>query len=129
MLLDTDLPAGGNPQTIGADDAATTRNDEGTQFVIAAELHVGQRMYVCLYLENKSEADAAAILELNVPQGIDVELEEFSEAGTSENFCRGTMTDDQLVDEAQFERGAWLTRLAGSVSPGLSVGNFENDAV
>lgn len=51
VLLDTDLPVGGgDPQTIRADDAATIRNDEGTQFAIAAELHVVQRMYVCLYL-------------------------------------------------------------------------------
>ena len=48
VLLDKDLPVGENPQTIGADDAVTTRSDEGTQFAVAAALHVGQRMYVCL---------------------------------------------------------------------------------
>jgi hypothetical protein len=129
VLLDTDLPVGENPQTFGADDAVTTRNDKGTQFAIAAELHVGQQMFVCLYLENKSEADAAAILELNVPQGIDVELEEFSDDGTSPNSCDGSMNDDDLVGEAQFERGAWLMRLSGSADVNESVGNFENDGV
>ncbi len=66
---------------------------------------------------------------MNVTQGTDVELEEFSEAGSSENFCGGNMTDDQLVDEAQFERGAWLMMLAGSSSADLSIGDFENDGV
>ncbi len=56
----------------GADDAVTTTNDEGTEFSVAMELNVGQRVTADFYLWNASGVSGAAILELNVPAGIDV---------------------------------------------------------
>ncbi len=56
----------------GADDAVTTTNDEGTEFSVAMELNVGQRVTADFYLWNASGVSEAAILELNVPAGIDV---------------------------------------------------------
>ena len=57
-----------------ADDALLVINDEGTSFTAAMELRVGDTgNFIFLEVENVSDADANAILELSVPKGMDVE--------------------------------------------------------
>ena len=117
------MPLTTNPSTFGADDAVTSRNDEGTEFTVAMELNVGERVYACLYLQNESQADASAYLELAVPIGIDVEVEEFSSSLTAPVPCRAKMRDDNLVSEGQLGPGTWL--MAVSALSGLD----ENDGI
>jgi len=60
----------------GTDDSLLVINDEGTSFTAAVELHVGDYDNVIfLEINNNSDADANAMVELNVPRGIDVEDE------------------------------------------------------
>ncbi|MBI4310308.1 MAG: hypothetical protein HY681_00895 [Chloroflexi bacterium] len=60
----------------GTDDSLLVINDEGTSFTAAVEMHVGDYDNVIfLEIRNDSDADANAIVELNVPRGIDVEDE------------------------------------------------------
>ena len=92
ITLDTAYDLGDNPTVSGDDDAVTTRNDEGTEFTIAIELNVGERVTAVFNMQNHSDADAAAILELDVPAGIDVEL----------------VSEDSEIGEAQMARGVWL---------------------
>ncbi len=67
----------GNPVTItAADDFAATMNDEGTAFSVALETQVGQNQIVTLTLSNASGKTANGILELSVPAGIDVEVDQ-----------------------------------------------------
>ena len=49
-------------------------NDEGTGFTAALEPYVGDGIVVGLDLGNLSDAPANAMLSLNVPRGIDVEV-------------------------------------------------------
>ena len=89
VTLDPDLPLGANPAVafpIGTGDSATTRNDDGTSFAAAIEMVAGQRSTLTLYLQNNAGIDgtgnlepgdaASAIMELDIPSGIDVEMEE-----------------------------------------------------
>ena len=78
----------------GADDAASTTNDEGTLFTVAIETDVGQSQTVAIGLSNPSGAEANAILSLNVPAALDVALE----ANTGSN-------------EAQLNRNQWLIKI------------------
>jgi hypothetical protein len=55
------------------DDALAVLNDEGTHFTAAIEPHVGDTYMLVLELDNLSEADASALLELEVPEGVDVD--------------------------------------------------------
>lgn len=64
---------GGSPH----DDATVTLNDEGTAFTAAIELHVGDTEYLVLDLDNGSDVQANVIMELNVPAGIDFEVDDF----------------------------------------------------
>ena len=123
IVLDTDMPLGANPATSDADDAVTTRNDEGTKFTIAMELNVDQNVLTCLYLQNDSDADASAVLELNVQYGIDVEVEEFSETDSTAEVCDRSMDDDDLTSEGQLNIGTWL------MSVDAETGLNENDGV
>ena len=113
ITLDTDLTLGNNPTVSSADDSVTTRNDEGTAFTVAAELNVGQQITTTLFLQNDSGADAAAVLELNVPAGIDVELTNISDG------AEGTT----VVSEAQLSRNTWLVVVKSTA------GNADNDGV
>ena len=61
---------GGSPH----DDVIVTLNDQGTAFTAAIELHVGDTEYLVLDLDNGSAVQANAIMELNVPAGIDFEV-------------------------------------------------------
>ncbi len=90
ITLDTAVALGSNPAATG-DDSATTRNDEGTEFTAAIELNVGERETVGLILKNDSAADGSALLELNVPKGVDVEVE-----GAAD------------ILESQLSRNTWL---------------------
>lgn len=89
------------------DDAIVTVNDEGTAFTAAIELHVGDTEYLVLDLDNVSDSQANAILELNVPAGIDVEVEEL----------------DSDINEAQLTRNSWLMKL--DVASNGSSGDLE----
>ncbi len=81
----------------GANDALLTVNDEGTHFTVAMELNVGgQDNLIALNIENLSDNDASALLVLDVPAGIEVEVEE--SVGT-----------DLL--EGQQSRNSWLLSL------------------
>ena len=108
VTLDTDMGLGTNPGTAGADDAVTTRTDEGTGFTVAMELNVGQRVYTCVYVQNQSGADASTVLELSVPAGIDVEVEQFSSTAGGAQPCSASMSDDGVTQEAQLSPQTWL---------------------
>ena len=90
---------GGSPH----DDAIVTLNDEGTAFTAAIELHVGDTEYLVLDLDNGSDVQANAIMELIVPAGIDFEVDEL----------------DGDISEAQLNRKSWLMKL-DTVSLGSS---------
>ena len=90
---------GGSPH----DDATVTLNDEGTAFTAAIELHVGDTEYLVLDLDNVSDVQANAIMELNVPAGIDFEVDDL----------------DGDISEAQLNRKSWLMKL-DTVSLGSS---------
>jgi len=102
VVLDTDLALGANPVATG-DDSATTRNDEGTEFTAAIELNVGETETVTIYLQNDSGNPASALLELNAPKGIDVEL---------------SQTGDASVAEAQLSRNSWLLVVPSAAGTG-----------
>ncbi|MBI4310180.1 MAG: hypothetical protein HY681_00235 [Chloroflexi bacterium] len=76
-----------------ADEGLVVVNDEGTSFTAAIELHTGDTVTLNLDLNNVSDAAANGILELNVPAGVDVELD-----------------DTGNVDEAQMSKSTWLIR-------------------
>jgi hypothetical protein len=78
-------------EVTGAADAVTTTNDEDTGFAVAMELNVGQNVTALFNLFKYTDEDAAMILELNAPAGIDVEIVE--ESG---------------LEEGQLNRGTWL---------------------
>jgi|GEM_PF-1078312 len=54
------------------DDALVVLNDEGTSFTAGVETHVGDTFMLILTLDNLSDADANAMLELEVPNDIDI---------------------------------------------------------
>lgn len=83
-------------------DGAITWNDEGTSFTAAIELHVGDTPQIRLDLRNHSDADANAMLELRVPDGIDVEVEEL--VGSPGN-----------IEEAQMSPNTWLLKVKEGV--------------
>ena len=85
------------------DDAIVTVNDEGTVFTAAIELHVGDTEYLVLDLDNVSDVQANAIMELNVPAGIDFEVDDL----------------DGDISEAQLNHKSWLMKL-DTVSLGSS---------
>jgi hypothetical protein len=89
------------------DDAIVTVNDEGTAFTAAIELHVGDTVELMLDVDNVSDALANAILELNVPAGIDVEVEE--DGGSSG------------IEEAQLTRTSWLSKIDTGASGTLNI--------
>ena len=73
-------------------------NDEGTGFTAALEPYVGDGIVVGLDLGNLSDAPAYAMLSLNVPRGIDVEV-------TSDPL-------DDDIKEAQLSAREWLVTVA-----------------
>ncbi|MBI2916705.1 MAG: hypothetical protein HYY01_01815 [Chloroflexi bacterium] len=80
------------------DDSAATMNDEGTAFTVALETQVGQTSGIRLRLDNQSGKVANAILELSVPAGIDVEVDEV--AGADVTLARLTKNTWLLTMDA-----------------------------
>ena len=98
----------GDPGSItsaGHDDFASTVNDEGTGFTVALETDVGQNQIVTFTLYNDSGQTANSMLQLNVPAGIDVELD-----------------SDGGVTEAQMNVNTWLLTIpAGGGTMALEI--------
>ena len=99
----------GGPGTItnsggAADDFAATINDEGTGFTVAIETDVGQNQSVTWSLLNESGQTANAMLQLNVPAGIDVEM---NSAGSA--------------TEAQLSPNTWLLTIPAGGSPSMTM--------
>jgi hypothetical protein len=87
---------GGSSVTGAPGDSLVVENDEGTSFTAAIETHVGQTgVKLNLDVKNFSNADASAVLELNVPAGIDVEVD----------------SNDSDLKEAQMGPGTWLLKI------------------
>ena len=80
----------------GADDWVTTVSDEGTGFTATIEAHIGDSPVLRLDVDNASDGLANAVLELNVPAGVDVETEESGSA----------------IAVAQLSRKTWLMTVA-----------------
>lgn len=80
----------------GTDDAIVTVNGDGTAFTAAIEMHIGDEAVLALKLNNNSDSDGNAILELNVPRGIAIEVDSTG-----------------ALDEARFSRNSWLMRVDG----------------
>ena len=88
---------GGPEVNPDADDFAATVNDEGTGFTVAVETDMGQETAVGFDLYNDSGQTANAMLQLNVPAGIDVELngnDGVTEAQLGPNTWLLTIPDD-----------------------------------
>ena len=64
-------------------------------------MHVGDTRMLILTLDNLSDADANATLTLNVPDGIDVEVQAIGS-----------------VDEVELSRDVWLLRIRESLTEG-----------
>jgi hypothetical protein len=95
LVLDDD-PGAHSVDAHTGDDAIITVNDEGTAFTAAIEMHIGDEAVLNLNLNNNSDADGNAILELNVPRGIDVEVDSSGD-----------------LDEAQLTRNSWVMTVDG----------------
>jgi hypothetical protein len=85
------------------DDFVATSDDEGTHFTVAYENNVGDMAVIRIHLLNRSEADAAAKLVLDIPANVDVELS----------------SDDAQVEEAQLSRNTWLLTVASDTGNSL----------
>ena len=55
-------------------DALLVQNDEGTSFTTALSLQVGDTAIIKLDINNNSDSTANAIMQLNVPRGVDDRL-------------------------------------------------------
>mgnify|MGYP000571957614 FL=1 len=64
-------------------------------------MHVGDTRMLILTLDNLSDADANATLTLNVPDGIDVEVQVIGS-----------------VDDVELSRDVWLLRIRESLTEG-----------
>ena len=81
----------------GANDAVLTINDEGTGFTAALELNLGgEDNLLALNISNSSDKAVNAVLTLEFPPGLEVEMEE--ELGTD-------------VGETQLNTKSWLVTL------------------
>jgi hypothetical protein len=127
VTLDTDVASGSaidfgdNNGTLGEtnepSDGVGTRNDDGSQFTIAAELTAGDTIHVNLYLQNGGVSDTSAILELNVPSNIDVEMT------TATVSADGSSLTENVVDEGQLARNKWL------MTVGSEAGTDDDDGI
>ena len=104
VILDSE--SGSSTTVTDAEDFVVTTNDEGTAFTAAIEMHIGDAPVLELDVDNISDKTANALLELNVPAGIDLDVEE---SGTA-------------IDEAQRSRNSWLLQVtAGDTSDTLDI--------
>lgn len=83
------------------DDSLAVLNDEGTHFTAAIEPHVGDTYMLIIHLENLSDADASAMLEVDVPEAIDVDA-----------YAVGA------IEAAQLGKRSWLVRIPSTISEG-----------
>ena len=97
ITLDTAFPLGRNPIVVfvsGQGDAASTRNDEGTSFTVAVEMHNGQSVDLIIFLSNNAgtgiEDAGTVLLELTVPDGINIALTELPISDISEAQLNAT---------------------------------------
>ena len=90
-----------------ADDALITVSDEGAAFTAAIEMHIGDTATIKLDIDNSSDASTNAVLELNVPRGIDADVEEDSDASG--------------ISEARLTRGSWLMKINSGATGHLNV--------
>lgn len=100
LVLDNDYAINQNPRFETGpgrdpDDSVPIRSPDGSQFTVSGELHTGETAVFDVFLENFSEAGAGAIVELTVPTGVQVDLEEFSGS-------------DGDVQASQLARTRWL---------------------
>ena len=100
LVLDLNYGMNANPvfsTSVGfdPDDSVTTRTVDGTQFTVAGELNVGERAVLNVFLQNNDQEDSAAIVELSIPAGIDVDIEEIVGFGGD-------------VQAARLDRNRWL---------------------
>jgi uncharacterized membrane protein len=80
-----------------SDDALVTVSDEGSAFTAAIEMHVGDAVTLKLQINNNSDTLTNALMELNAPRGIDIEVESSSEGDG--------------LKEAQLTRTSWLMQV------------------
>ena len=126
VTLDPDKALGSNPSVqflVGTGDSATSYTDDGTGFTVAIELVVGQRVNVTVLLQNNTGlggslspgfGDAASvIMELDIPIGIDVEVEETGEG----------------MSEAQLGLNQWLVVLPATAGSGPTGTGDSDDGV
>ncbi len=104
LTLDIDYDMDQNPRfetTPGRDpdDSVAVRAPDGSQFTASGELHTGETAVLDVFLENGTEADAAAIVEVTVPSGVEVDIEELAGSGND-------------VRAAQLDRTRWLLWVA-----------------
>jgi hypothetical protein len=93
ITLDTSGLLGSNPlvnSDTGMPENVTTRNDDGIEFTINVEFSVGKQLEVSFNLMNSSDADAAMVLLLNVPTGIDAEFDEDDSTGDGGQLSRNS---------------------------------------
>ena len=103
IIIDEDS---GDTTVTGANEFVITVNDEGTGFTAAIEMQVGDSAVLELDVDNESDDDGNAILELNTASGLDIEVEE---TGTT-------------IEEAQLSRNTWLLTVdAGGTGDTLDI--------
>lgn len=84
------------------DNSLVVTNDEGTSFTAAIEMHVGDENWsLNLDVDNLSDATANALLQFNIPAGVDVEVE-----------------PSGSIDEAQMDRNTWLVEVPSGTANG-----------
>ncbi len=79
----------------GVDDALCDIGAQGTSFTAAIEMHQNDKAIVLLGITDTSQADVNGTLELSVPAGFDVEVEDSDNASAK-------------LREAQMTKSTWL---------------------
>lgn len=86
--------------SVGSAKGLVVVNDEGTSFSAAIESFVGQKeVNVHLNLDNASNDTANAVLELNIPAGLDVDVEAVDEGASGD------------IAEARIGPNSWLMKI------------------
>lgn len=79
----------------GVDDALCDIGSQGASFTAAIEMHQNDKAIVLLGITDTSQADVNGTLELSVPTGFDVEVEDSDNASAK-------------LKEAQMNKSTWL---------------------
>ncbi len=83
------------------DDSLAVLNDEGTHFTAAIEPHVGDTYMLVIHLRNLSDADASALLEVEVPEALDVDAHGVG-----------------AIETGQISKRSWLVRIPSTLTEG-----------